>query len=58
MFIEWIWSHNKPYKNFEGNIIQFLGLQRKRLFIVHLIEFLYSLGLNFVAWSVGDMCNK
>jgi hypothetical protein len=32
MFIEWIWSHNKPYKNFENNIIQFLGVAKKKIF--------------------------
>jgi hypothetical protein len=34
------------------------GLQGKYSFFCHSVDFLYSLGLEFVAPNVGNMCRK
>jgi hypothetical protein len=45
--------------NFEGYKIHFERALKKMIpFVSHLVDFLYSLGIEFVAPSVGKMCKK
>jgi hypothetical protein len=50
--------NNIQYKNFESYKIHFERATRKMIFFPHLVDFLYSLGLKFVAPSVEKMCRK
>jgi hypothetical protein len=58
MFIWCIQLNYKQYDNFEGHKISFVGLHRKGFFLGHLVDFLYSLGLEFIVLGVSHMCKK
>jgi hypothetical protein len=53
-----IWLNKIRCKNFEGRRIHFEKATRKMIIFFHLVDFFYSLGLEFVAPSVDKMCRK
>jgi hypothetical protein len=57
MFIRGFWSYYKSHENFENNNFHFLRLSRIDTF-GHLVDCLYSLGLEFTTHNVGHMCKK
>jgi hypothetical protein len=53
-----MWLNNVGYKNFERIDTIMKGLQAKWFLFFHLVDFFYSLGLEFVAPSAEKMCKK
>ncbi len=50
--------NNIKYKNFEGYKIHFERATSKMIPFFHLVNFFYSLSLEFVAPSARKMCKK